>query len=194
MTPRRIRHAPRNPWKWAAIGMGLVGGLALVAGVVMARYNGNPSSDLTGAQLAAVAPAAPAPDAAQPPAGPAAVSPPAAAPAPPPLPAPPRAAAPVPRHPSRADIDACNRYAAGSHDAVGDTVKSALVGGAAGAGLGAAGGAIADGGRGAGKGAGIGALVGATAGTLFGLNEAHQQDAQVAAAYRECMRHRGYAD
>src|SRR5574341_1587289 len=65
-----------------------------------------------------------------------------------------------------------------------DVLEKAVIGGAIGAGVGAAGGAIAGGGSGAGKGAGIGGLVGATAGTLYGLNEAKQNDARYAGAYR----------
>ena len=95
--------------------------------------------------------------------------------------------------PTPADVEACNRYA---HSQVGDktteVVKDALIGGAVGAGVGAAGGAIAGGGKSAGKGAGVGGLVGATAGTLYGLNESRSHDARYVAAYRACMRGRGF--
>jgi len=104
-------------------------------------------------------------------------------------------AAPVAVRPSAADIDECNRYAStATHDKAREALTDALVGGALGAGLGAAGGAIADGGGGAGKGAGIGGLVGAAAGTLYGVNQVNQNDARAAAAYRACMRRRGYSN
>lgn len=97
--------------------------------------------------------------------------------------------------PGSADIEACNQYASSSaRDKTTETLTDALIGGAVGAGVGAAGGAIAGGGSGAGKGAGIGGLVGATAGTLYGLNNANQNDQRAAAAYRACMRRRGYND
>ena len=182
-----------NPLKMATIGSLVVFATALTTGVVVARYMGATTTQTPEAQqlASANAPSAPAENA-LPPAVPPAV-PPAAAPQAP------AAQAPVPhRHvgarPSTADIEDCNRYAASAHDRTTDTVKDALIGGAAGAGLGAAGGAIAGGGSGAGKGAGIGALVGATAGTLFGLNDTNQRDNRTAAAYRACMRRRGYSD
>jgi hypothetical protein len=169
----------------AAIAMGLVIATALLTGVVMARYASNSIAEPSNAPAAAVQP-----DVAQPQPAPQQAEPP-----------PPKAAAAAPAPgshgragPSRADIGACNRYAASSSDATSDTVRDAVVGGVAGAGLGAAGGAIADGGRGAGKGAGIGGLVGAAAGTLFGLNDANQREARNVAAYRDCMRRRGYVD
>ena len=183
-----------NPWKMATIGILVVFATALTTGVVVARYMGTTATQTPDAQQLAStnAPGAPAENA-LPPAVPPAV-PPAAAPQAP------AAQAPAPPHrhvaarPSTADIEDCNRYATSTHDRTTDTVKDALIGGAAGAGLGAAGGAIAGGGSGAGKGAGIGALVGATAGTLFGLNDANQRDTRTAAAYRACMRRRGYSD
>jgi hypothetical protein len=182
-----------NPWKWITIGMATVFATALITGVVVAHYVSSSSPPPPGAQLAGVPPGAAEPQAAQPQA-PQAVQPPAAPPA--------RAEADngsAPRHhvrarPSSADIEECNRYASASHDATGETVKDALLGAAAGAGLGAAGGAIAGGGSGAGKGAGIGGLVGAAAGTVYGLNESNKRDARASAAYRTCMRRRGYTD
>jgi len=109
--------------------------------------------------------------------------------------APPR---PVPHQaprPSASDIEFCNQYARGAAgDKTTEVVKDALIGGALGAGVGAAGGAIAGGGSGAGKGAGIGGVVGAAAGTLYGLNEAKQNDARYAGAYRACMKRRGFIE
>lgn len=181
-----------NPWKLATIGILVIFATALVTGVVVAHYKGATDTQTPDAQQLASANAPGAPVENAPPA-----VPPAAAPQ---APAAPAAQAPAPPHrhtsarPSTADIEDCNRYAASTHNRTGDTVKDALVGGAAGAGLGAAGGAIAGGGGGAGKGAGIGALVGATAGTLFGLNDTNQRDNRTAAAYRACMRRHGYAD
>lgn len=95
--------------------------------------------------------------------------------------------------PSAADVEACNQYAqAQAGDKTAEVLKDAVIGGALGAGVGAAGGAIAGGGKGAGKGAAIGGLFGATAGTLYGINEGHKNDARYVAAYRTCMRGRGY--
>ena len=178
-----------NPWKMATIVILVVFATALLTGVVVARYMGADTQTSDAQQVASAnAPNAPAANAVPP------AVPPAAAPQAPVAPAP----APPHRHvaarPSTADIENCNRYASSAHDTTANTVKDALVGGAAGAGLGAAGGAIAGGGRGAGKGAGIGALLGVTAGTLFGLNEANQHDNRTAVAYRDCMRRRGYTD
>ena len=101
----------------------------------------------------------------------------------------PRAAA----RPSPADIEACNQYAKSVvTDRTTEVVKDALIGGAIGAGVGAAGGAIAGGGKGAGQGAAVGGLVGAAGGTLYGLNETKGNDARYVAAYRSCMKNRGY--
>ena len=155
-----------NPWKVIAIGMLVVFAVALITGVVVARYTGTQEPNPVAQESA--------PKAAR------------------------LAAAPVehssPR-PTAADIDACNRYASSAGgDRTKQTLTNALLGGAVGAGLGAAGGAIAGGGSGAGKGAGIGGLVGAAAGTLYGLNQANQDDARAAQAYRVCMKRRGYVD
>jgi len=155
-----------NPWKLIALGMLVVFAVALITGVVVARYTGtqepNPAARESTATTAR------------------------------------HAAAPVEHssaRPSTADIEACNRYASSAGgDHTKQTLTNALVGGAVGAGLGAAGGAIAGGGSGAGKGAGIGGLVGAAAGTLYGLNQANQDDARAAQAYRACMKRRGYVD
>ncbi len=97
--------------------------------------------------------------------------------------------------PSASDIEACNQHAKSvTANNPSDVLEKAVIGGALGAGVGAAGGAIAGGGKGAGKGAAIGGIVGATAGTLYGLNEANQKDARAVAAYRACMRERGYTN
>jgi len=191
----------RDPWKLVALGMGVIFATALTTGVVVAHYVGSPQPEpqsiaanapqaADGMQNAAgqTAPAAGVPGQQAAVQQPVAQQEPAAG-----------ERAPATTHrvaarPSTADIESCNRYARTSHDKAGDTITSALVGGLAGAGLGAAGGAIADGGSGAGKGAGIGGLVGVAAGTVYGLNEANKHDAQAAAAYRACMRRRGYAD
>ncbi|MFI5366685.1 MAG: hypothetical protein ACHQ4J_13795 [Candidatus Binatia bacterium] len=187
-----------NPWKMATIGILVVFATALATGVVVAHYMGTAAPQAPDTQQLASA-NSPNPPTADAPA-------PAARDSAPPVPPPPAAQAPEaqappprpPRHvaarPSTADIEDCNRYAASTHNGAAETLKDALVGGAAGAGLGAAGGAIADGGHGAGKGAGIGGLIGAAAGTLYGLNDANQQDSRRAAAYRACMHRRGYTD
>jgi hypothetical protein len=186
-----------NPWKLATIGILVVFATALATGVVVANYMSATDVQTPDTQRLASTNAPVTADTL-----PSAV-PPAAAPQAPALRAPAVQAtagqAPALPHrrvgarPSAADIEDCNRYAAATHDRVGDTLKDALFGGAAGAGLGAAGGAIAGGGGGAGKGAGIGALVGVTAGTLVGLNDANKRNNRAAAAYRACMRRRGYS-
>lgn len=208
---RRWLATEQDPWKLVALGMGVVFATSLTTGVVVAHYVGGRQSDpqsvaasagqvadagthnVTGQPLPAEG--APGQQAAvqQP------VPPPAAEPAAPPAQQPSAAGEQSTRHragerPSTAAIEDCNRYARSSHNKANDTIGSALLGGLAGAGLGAAGGAIAGGGGGAGKGAGIGGLVGVAAGTLYGLNEANKSDAQSAAAYRACMRRRGYTD
>jgi hypothetical protein len=174
MSKAHIRGEQWNPWKLATLGMSVVLVTALVTGVVVASYVGQPKKSEPGeAQPEQAAPGQ---------------SQPAPAPRPP-------AAQHVAGRPTAQDIDACNRYASSvAKDRTAETVTDALIGGAVGAGVGAAGGAIAGGGHGAGKGAGIGGLVGATAGTLYGLNQGKQNDARVATAYRSCMRRRGYTD
>jgi len=180
-----------NPWKWTALAFAIVLVGSLATGVVVANW---PSRQAEQASTeppppapGATTPAAPGPVVGQAPTPMGSASVTSVAPT---LPS--GVHAPAPR-PSRAAIAACNRYAElQSRDTTAETIKDGLLGGAVGAGVGAAGGAIAGGGEGAGKGAGIGALVGAAAGTLFGLNEAHQHDARVAAAYRTCMQRRGY--
>jgi hypothetical protein len=175
-----------NPWKFATIGMALVFATALITGVVVANYVGNEKANPVPAQGGE-----PAPNAAS-----------LESQAPPPRVVPPtprqavaRREAPAPHpvaRPSADAVDACNRYAsAAGQNKTTETVTDALIGGAVGAGLGAASGAIAGS---AGKGAGVGGLVGVAAGTLYGLNQANQKDARAVAAYRACMRRRGYTD
>ena len=95
--------------------------------------------------------------------------------------------------PTSADVEDCNRNASSTDGTkTQEAVKGGAIGGLLGAALGAAGGAIADGGKGAGKGAAIGGLVGIAGGTLYGINQANQGNAQAEAAYRDCMRRRGY--
>lgn len=117
---------------------------------------------------------------------------------PPPPPYPPQAAyppqvAPQPAYPPQSVMDACNRYA---HEKVSskteEVLKNAALGAAIGAAIGAAGGAIAGGGSGAGKGAAIGGVTGAAGGTLYGLNESKSQDARYQAAYASCMHSKGF--
>jgi hypothetical protein len=188
---------PWNPWKVATVGMVVVFATALITGIVVARYAGSsrPESADTAAPPDAAQPgtaaqpesAPPQPGAAAQPAPP---PPPRANVAEAPRPAPHRVAA----RPTVEDVEACNHYANSvGRDKTTETFKDGLLGGALGAGLGAAGGAIAGGGGGAGKGAGIGGLVGAAAGTLYGLNDANKSPS-ASAAYRACMKRRGYVN
>ncbi len=173
MANMRKRPQTWNPWKLVTLGMGVALATALVTGVVVAYYVGNQGSQSESQQTGAGG-AAPVQQAPAPPAAPAQRG---------------------PVKPSAADIEACNRYASSvARDRTTETLTDALIGGAVGAGLGAAGGAIAGGGGGAGKGAGIGGLVGAAAGTLYGLNQANQNDSRAASAYRTCMQRRGFTD
>ncbi len=201
-----------NPWKLATFSILVVLATALITGVVVAHYVGSQHANQ---EAAAANPpenqVANVPQGALPgvPADSAAAS--NAAPKPPPdwvpsapqsnavaPPPPPAQSEPGARHaaakPSSHDISVCNHYASSARQKTTETVQDGLVGGVLGAGLGAATGAIAGGGRGAGQGAGIGGLVGAAAGSLYGLNEANQRDQRAAAAYRACMRRRGYVD
>ncbi|MDE2058283.1 MAG: hypothetical protein KGL31_14255 [candidate division NC10 bacterium] len=154
-----------NLWKLTAIGMAVVFVTALITGLVVANWVGNQKTTPV-----AETPRGRVSRAVSPQMAPSLVA-----------------------RPSASDVAACNQYARSmAGDKTTETLKDALVGGAIGAGVGAAGGAIAGGGGGAGKGAGIGGLVGATAGTFYGLNEGRQSDARYVAAYRGCMRSRGY--
>jgi hypothetical protein len=173
-----------NPWKLTAIGLALVVATALVTGIVVAYWTGRGPDRSTGAP-AEVSKPGPAPAAGTPP------PPRAAPPTPPPV-----VTAPVaPAVPTRAAIDACNRYAAeqaGSGDKTTEVVKDTAIGTLVGAAIGAAGGAIAGGGKGAGKGAAIGSVVGVGGGVLYGLNENKQHDQRYRDAYANCLRSRGY--
>ena len=205
MTEQRMTDQQWNPWKLATIGIVMVCATALLTGVVVAHYAGTDRS-VSAAPGAQALPESAGGVSGQPPAQ-AGLQ---AAPLPPLRQVPPTpgahdqqasaapsdqrtAGAHVAPRPVAQDISACNRYASSaSHSKTAQTLTDALLGGALGAGLGAAGGAIAGGGGGAGKGAGIGGLVGAAAGTLYGLNDANRNDARAAAAYRACMKQRGY--
>jgi len=173
-TSRREMKPESNPWKWAALGLGGIAALAIVAGAITATYH--PGNNPPAAHVPAAS--APAPRRAA-------------------APAPRSVAGDAPLHarsgPSTADIEDCNREASATHGSrTRDVLTDAVIGGAAGAALGAAGGAIADGGSGAGKGAGIGGLVGAAGGTLYGLNKTNSNSADSAQAYRVCMERKGY--
>lgn len=166
-----------NPWKISTLALALVMGSILVVGLVRAQR----------------APVQPEPTAS--------VAPlPSAPPAPAPVPgthagSARRVARHTPGVPTRAVVQACNRYAAeqvGHRDKTVDTVKDVLIGTAIGGAVGAAGGAIADGGSGAGKGAAIGGVAGAAGGTLYGLTENRRHDERYRDAYGACMRARGY--
>ena len=176
-----------NPWKMATVGLLVVLATALVTGVVVAHYVGGSRPQPEVAAEAGVP--------AQPGAAPEQQATDQQASAEPQTTArPERRAEQVAGQPSPADVRECNRYAsAASRDKATETLKDGLLGGALGAGLGAASGAIAGGGGGAGRGAGIGGLVGAAAGTLYGLSEGNRS-ASAAAAYRACMKRRGYVD
>ncbi len=155
-----------NPWKVTAIGMAVVFATALITALVVANWAGTQKTQPTAEAPRGQMPRAVSQHTAPYPAG----------------------------RPSASDVQACNQYAGSVvGDKTTEVLKDVLVGGAIGAGVGAAGGAIAGGGGGAGKGAGIGGLVGATAGTLYGLNETKQNDARYVAAYRGCMKNRGYS-
>ncbi|WP_337288559.1 hypothetical protein [Candidatus Methylomirabilis sp.] len=155
-----------NPWKLTTIGIAVVFATALITGLVVANWVGNQQTKPVAETPRGRVSRAVSPRMTPSPAA----------------------------RPSGSAVAACNQYASSmAGDRTTEVLKDALVGGALGAGVGAAGGAIAGGGKGAGKGAGIGGLVGATAGTLYGLSEARQADARYVAAYRGCMRSRGYS-
>ncbi len=114
-------------------------------------------------------------------------------PPPPPAYTPQAAYPPQPAYPPQSVMDACNKYAGEQvRGKAEEVLTSAALGAAIGAAVGAAGGAIAGGGKGAGKGAAIGGVTGAAGGTLYGLNETKSHDAQYQAAYASCMRSKGY--
>ena len=106
---------------------------------------------------------------------------------------PPPPYAPQASHPPQSVMAACNQYALKEvNSKTEEVLKSATLGAVIGAAVGAAGGAIAGGGSGAGKGAAIGGVTGAAGGSLYGLNETKSHDAQYQAAYASCIRSKGY--
>ena len=91
--------------------------------------------------------------------------------------------------PSQIDVEACQAYAQQrAEDKTMSVVKDVAIGGGVGSGVDT----TADGGSGAGNGVAIGGPAGVTAGTLHRLNDTQQHDAQYQAAYRSCMRQKGY--
>src|SRR5262245_1162441 len=170
-----------NPWKVTALAMAMVMATALVTGLVVANWSGTnqevaqPTPSPANIRLIQQPrPASAKPTASQTQAAPASAT----------------SAAPT-----RAVVDACNRYAAArvsETDKTKEVVTDAAIGAVVGATVGAAGGAIAGGGKGAGKGAAIGGVVGAGGGTLYGLNENKRNDEKYRAAYSSCMHARGY--
>jgi hypothetical protein len=155
-----------NPWKFATIGLLLIGVTALSTGVTTAyfmRPSPVPPVAAAPASLEA-APLSPAP-------APAVryVSAPAAPVAPRPV-----AVAAAPRVVRTAAVPVAADCAT-TGDRVWRIAKPGAIGGLLGAGLGAAGGAIADGGNAAGKGALIGGLAGALLGGGYGAYKTKQE-------------------
>ena len=191
-----MSEASWNPWKLTSIGLVLVMITAVVTGIVVANWSGQPQEpvalpEVKPAPARARMAAAPAP--AQAPAPRVAAAP---VPAQPPAP---QAAAPAPAAPtatpSQSTIDDCNRQAANApstRDKTVEVVKDAAIGALVGAAVGAAGGAIVDGGSGAGKGAMIGGALGTGGGVLYGLNENKKNDEKYRQAYAACLRSKGY--
>ena len=193
-----------NYWKFATIGILLVGATVAATVLVTGRDSGTePTSSTTEVDEAPIADAAEKtamPDSAVREATPGrsagaaranrTVS---TAPPPPATYTPQAAYPPQPAYPPQSVMEACNRYA---NEQVGskteEVLKNAALGAAIGAAVGAAGGAIAGGGKGAGKGAAIGGVTGVAGGTLYGLNETRSHDGQYQAAYSSCMRSKGY--
>jgi len=179
-----------NYWKFATIGILLVGATAAATLMITGRDSKTEPSESPAGEVES----APAPKA-----GERAASAPGPARAPQAnrnaataVPPPPAQAA-RPSYPPQAILEACNQYANEQVNSKAEEVlKNAALGAAIGAAVGAAGGAIAGGGSGAGKGAAIGGVTGAAGGTLYGLNETKSQDAQYRAAYASCMRSKGY--
>jgi hypothetical protein len=166
-----------NPWKLATIGMALVVVTAVVTTLTVAGRSGPDHRQVDTPAAGSASPAMPQASAVT------ASSPAVTEPQ------------PQPAVPSRATIDACNRYAAkrpSQKDKTFELVKDTTIGGAIGAAVGAAGGAIADGGKGAGKGAGIGGVVGLGGGVLYGLNENKKHDERYRRAYDSCLRAHGH--
>lgn len=197
-----------NYWKFATIGILLVGATVAATLLVAGRDSKTRSPDVQTAQVAAESPGTEEKDIPAPPAG---KAPPPPVPSQrsahpaqsgrnasgtlsPPPPYPPQAAhPPQPAYPPQSVMEACNRYANERVSSKTEEVlKNAALGAAIGAAVGAAGGAIAGGGGGAGKGAAIGGVTGVAGGTLYGLNESKSHDAQYQAAYASCMRSKGF--
>ena len=192
-----------NYWKFATIGVLLVGATVAATLLVVGRDSGTRSRD---AQTAQVSEPVSSDENARIPAGKASpVEPPrgvrvaqasrnTSGALPPPPPYPPQAAhPPQPAYPPQSVMDACNRYANEQVSSqTEDVLRNAALGAAIGAAVGAAGGAIAGGGSGAGKGAAIGSVTGAAGGTLYGLNESKSRDTRYQGAYASCMRSKGF--
>jgi len=176
-----------NYWKFATIGIVLIGATVAATLLVTGRDSKTSSPGVQTAQTDSQAPGTEEKGIA---------APPAALPPPPPYspPYPPQAAyPPQPAYPPQSIMEACNRYANERVSSKTEEVlKNAALGAAIGAAVGAAGGAIAGGGSGAGKGAAIGGVTGVAGGTLYGLNENKSHDAQYQTAYASCMRSKGY--
>jgi len=157
---------PMNPWKFATVGLLIIGVTALSTGVTTA-YLMRPSAVSTETAPVSTPAATMAPGALQ-------ALP--AAPAPPPAPAVRYVAARTAPRPVVASAPRVVRAAtvpvaadcASTGDRVWRIAKPGAVGGLLGAAVGAAGGAIADGGKAAGKGALIGGLAGAVLGGGYG--------------------------
>ena len=193
-----------NYWKFATVGILLVGATVAATVLVTGRDSGTePTSSATEVNEAPIADAAEktAPVPAVEEAAPAKRNAGAArtnrnvsaAPPPPPTYTPQAAYPPQPAYPPQSVMEACNRYANEQVSSKTEEVlKNAALGAAIGAAVGAAGGAIAGGGKGAGKGAAIGGVTGVAGGTLYGLNETRSHDGQYQAAYSSCMRSKGY--
>ena len=182
-----------NIWKLTAIGVVVAAVSAVVTGLVVANRAPAPTQEAK-VESPSAAPTA-------------VVTPPSTAPAPgavaqtTPAPTPPAATeTPKPAHPTREDINACNRQASNSAGGVPregkdkyiDVAKDAGIGALGGAAVGALGGAVAKGGSGAGKGAIIGGVLGAGGGTLYGIYDNKKNDEHYRAAYGSCMKARGY--
>jgi len=186
-----------DPWKMTAIGLGLVGVVAVITGVVVANWSGGDVERKAETPTATTRSASP--HEATRAAGTSVVSvretaAPAAPPAAPPAPIPATTSQPA-TVPSQAAIDACNQQAAAQSSQKSKTreiVTDGAIGAVAGAVVGAVGGAIAGGGSGAGKGAAIGGILGTGGGALYGLNESRKNDVRYREAYASCIRSRGY--
>lgn len=188
-----------NIWKVTAIGVVVAAASAIVTGLVVANRAPAPTQEARVESPSAAPTAVVTPP---PAAAPTAPAPPVVAQTPGPTPSAPPAGteAPKPAHPTREDINACNRQAANTSggapregkDKYIDVAKDAGIGALGGAAVGALGGAAVKGGKGAGKGALIGGALGAGGGTLYGIWDNKKNDEQYRAAYGSCMKGRGY--